>query len=191
VFGIGCVGLSILQGAREKKCSRVFAIDTNPKKAEWAKKFGASECGVQACRLRGSYEGRSAWICRVGTDALGAADFVNPKDLPEGKTITQYLIEQTDGGLDFTFDATGNVSARQWFLDRSQIAGALADPLPGQCHASSARVLPQGLGREHDYRCCSRRRRDLHEAVSSVGSYRETDELMVAVQVPARTWISL
>jgi hypothetical protein len=52
-------------------------------------------------------------------------------------------------------------------------------------------VLPQGLGREHDYRCCSRRRRDLHEAVSSVGSYRETDELMVAVQVPARTWISL
>lgn len=44
VFGIGCVGLSILQGARAKKCARVFAIDTNPKKEEWAKKFGASEC---------------------------------------------------------------------------------------------------------------------------------------------------
>jgi Zn-dependent alcohol dehydrogenase len=43
VFGIGCVGLSILQGAREKKCSRDFATDTNPKKAEWTKKFGANE----------------------------------------------------------------------------------------------------------------------------------------------------
>lgn len=42
VFGIGCVGLSILQGARAKKCKRVFAIDTNPKKKEWAEKFGAS-----------------------------------------------------------------------------------------------------------------------------------------------------
>jgi S-(hydroxymethyl)glutathione dehydrogenase/alcohol dehydrogenase len=54
VFGIGCVGLSILQGAREKKCSRVFAIDTNPKKAEWAKKFGASECDVAGGALCGS-----------------------------------------------------------------------------------------------------------------------------------------
>lgn len=43
VFGIGCVGLSILQGARAKGCKRVFAIDTNPGKEEWAKKFGASE----------------------------------------------------------------------------------------------------------------------------------------------------
>ena len=42
VFGIGCVGLSILQGARAKGCKRVFAIDTNPTKEEWAKKFGAS-----------------------------------------------------------------------------------------------------------------------------------------------------
>lgn len=55
----------------------------------------------------------ASWIRRAGADTRGAADFVNPKDLPEGKTITQYLIEQTDGGLDFTFDATGNVSARQ------------------------------------------------------------------------------
>jgi S-(hydroxymethyl)glutathione dehydrogenase/alcohol dehydrogenase len=42
VFGVGCVGLSILQGCRAKKCAKVIAIDTNPKKAEWAKKFGAS-----------------------------------------------------------------------------------------------------------------------------------------------------
>ena len=39
-----------------------------------------------------------------------AADFVNPKHLPDGKSISEYLVEETDGGLDFTFDATGNVS---------------------------------------------------------------------------------
>ena len=43
VFGIGCVGLAILQGAKAKNASRIFAIDTNSKKEEWAKKFGASK----------------------------------------------------------------------------------------------------------------------------------------------------
>lgn len=33
---------------------------------------------------------------------MGATDFVNPKDLGEKQTITQKLIEMTDGGLDFT-----------------------------------------------------------------------------------------
>jgi hypothetical protein len=37
------------------------------------------------------------------------ADFVNPKDLPEGKSIVEYLVEETDGGLDYTYDATGVV----------------------------------------------------------------------------------
>ena len=59
--------------------SRIIAIDTNPNKDSWAKKFGADE-------------------------------FVNSAQLPEGKRIQDYLIEITDGGLDFTFDATGNVS---------------------------------------------------------------------------------
>jgi Zn-dependent alcohol dehydrogenase len=49
------------------------------------------------------------WISNDRTDGMSVADFVNPADLPEGKSITQYLIDETDGGLDFTFDATGNV----------------------------------------------------------------------------------
>lgn len=40
---------------------------------------------------------------------FGATDFVNPAQLPEGKRIQDHLVEMTDGGLDFTFDATGNV----------------------------------------------------------------------------------
>ncbi len=34
---------------------------------------------------------------------------MNPAKLPEGKKIQDYLIELTDGGLDYTFDCTGNV----------------------------------------------------------------------------------
>ncbi|KAK8869476.1 S-(hydroxymethyl)glutathione dehydrogenase [Kwoniella newhampshirensis] len=86
VFGVGCVGLSILQGAKAKGCKRIFAIDTNSKKEEWATKFGAT-------------------------------DFVNPKELPEGKSIVDYLVEETDGGLDFTFDATGNVGVMRSALE--------------------------------------------------------------------------
>lgn len=41
---------------------------------------------------------------------FGATDFVNPLDLPEGKKIQDHLVDITDGGLDFTFDCTGNVS---------------------------------------------------------------------------------
>ena len=79
IFGAGCVGLALLQGASVKKASRIISVDTNPKKKEVALKFGATE-------------------------------FINPLDLPEGKSIAEHLVEITDGGLDFTYDATGNVS---------------------------------------------------------------------------------
>lgn len=42
---------------------------------------------------------------------FGATDFINPSELPDGKRIQDHLVELTDGGLDFTFDATGNVSS--------------------------------------------------------------------------------
>lgn len=48
--------------------------------------------------------GKEAWALK-----MGATDFVNPAKLPEGKKIQDYLVEITDGGLDYTFDCTGNV----------------------------------------------------------------------------------
>ena len=44
---------------------------------------------------------------------MGAIDFVNPTTLPEGKCIQDYLVEIANGGLEYTFDATGNVSTIQ------------------------------------------------------------------------------
>jgi len=78
VFGCGCIGLGVINASTLVEASRIIAIDTNPEKEPWARKFGAT-------------------------------DFVNPTQLPDGKRIQDYLVEITDGGLDFTFDATGNV----------------------------------------------------------------------------------
>ena len=44
VFGLGAVGLAIIQGCRARGCSRIFAIDINSKKFEMAKKLGATDC---------------------------------------------------------------------------------------------------------------------------------------------------
>ncbi|KAI5292477.1 S-(hydroxymethyl)glutathione dehydrogenase [Ascosphaera acerosa] len=47
----------------------------------------------------------------------GAHEFVNPAKLPEGQTIQEKLIEMTDGGLDYTFDCTGNVKVMRAALE--------------------------------------------------------------------------
>lgn len=87
VFGAGCVGLSVVQGAVKNGASKIIVVDVNPAKEEWAKKFGAT-------------------------------DFVNPsKDLKDGETIQQKLIDMTDGGLDYTFDCTGNVNVMRSALE--------------------------------------------------------------------------
>ena len=44
VFGLGAIGLSVIQGARMANCSRIIAIDINPDKFEFAKQLGATEC---------------------------------------------------------------------------------------------------------------------------------------------------
>nr|WP_202189024.1 S-(hydroxymethyl)glutathione dehydrogenase/class III alcohol dehydrogenase [Neisseria mucosa] len=44
VFGLGAIGLAVVQGARQAKAGRIIAIDTNPAKFELAKHFGATDC---------------------------------------------------------------------------------------------------------------------------------------------------
>jgi len=86
IFGAGCVGLSVIQGAVEQKAGKIIVVDVNPAKEEWSKKFGATH-------------------------------FVNPTKLENGQTIVDKLIELTDGGCDYTFDCTGNVSVMRAALE--------------------------------------------------------------------------
>lgn len=85
IFGAGCVGLSVIQGAVKNQASKIIVVDVNDAKQDWAKKFGAT-------------------------------DFVNPTKL-NGQTIQEKLIEMTDGGLDYTFDCTGNVGVMRAALE--------------------------------------------------------------------------
>ncbi|OBZ76442.1 S-(hydroxymethyl)glutathione dehydrogenase [Grifola frondosa] len=86
VFGCGAIGLGVIATSSAVGAARIIAVDTNPGKEAWARKFGATE-------------------------------FVNPAQLPEGTRIQDYLVEITDGGLDFTFDATGNVNVMRAALE--------------------------------------------------------------------------
>ncbi|KAK0728428.1 formaldehyde dehydrogenase, glutathione dependent [Lasiosphaeria miniovina] len=43
VFGAGCVGLSVVQGAVSQGAGKIIVVDVNPAKEEWAYKFGATD----------------------------------------------------------------------------------------------------------------------------------------------------
>jgi S-(hydroxymethyl)glutathione dehydrogenase/alcohol dehydrogenase len=43
IFGAGCVGLSVVQGALEQGAGKIIVVDVNPNKEEWSKKFGATD----------------------------------------------------------------------------------------------------------------------------------------------------
>lgn len=43
VFGLGAIGLAVIQGAVQAKAGRIIAIDTNPDKFELAKEMGATD----------------------------------------------------------------------------------------------------------------------------------------------------
>jgi S-(hydroxymethyl)glutathione dehydrogenase/alcohol dehydrogenase len=84
VFGLGGVGLSVVQGAVMAKAQRIIAVDLNPIKWPLAK-------------------------------ALGATDFVNPKDY--GSPIQQIILDMTRGGVDYSFECIGNVHAMRAALE--------------------------------------------------------------------------
>ena len=85
VFGMGGIGLSVVQGAVMAKASRILCVDINPSKWEMAK-------------------------------ALGATDFVNPKDYPD-TPIQQVIVDMTNGGVDYSFECIGNVQVMRSALE--------------------------------------------------------------------------
>lgn len=44
VFGLGGIGLAVIQGAVQAKAGRIIGIDTNPRKFELATRMGATDC---------------------------------------------------------------------------------------------------------------------------------------------------
>lgn len=43
VFGAGCVGLSVIQGAVRNKAAKIIVVDVNDRKEPWGRQFGATD----------------------------------------------------------------------------------------------------------------------------------------------------
>ncbi|HSH29757.1 MAG TPA: zinc-binding dehydrogenase, partial [Thiohalobacter sp.] len=84
IFGLGGIGLSVIQGAVMAQAERIIVVDVNPDKFEMAR-------------------------------ALGATDCVNPTEL--GTTVTEAIVEMTDGGVDYSFECIGNVEVMREALE--------------------------------------------------------------------------
>ena len=84
VFGLGGIGLNVIQGLRMIGAEQIVGVDINPGRKAIAEKFGMT-------------------------------DFVNPTEV-DGDLVP-YLVNLTDGGADYTFDATGNVNVMRQALE--------------------------------------------------------------------------
>ncbi|SMN18275.1 similar to Saccharomyces cerevisiae YDL168W SFA1 Bifunctional enzyme containing both alcohol dehydrogenase and glutathione-dependent formaldehyde dehydrogenase activities [Maudiozyma saulgeensis] len=100
------------------------AIKTaNVQKGDTVAVFGAGTVGLSV--VQGAHSRGASRIIIVDINdnketvsrEFGATDFINPTKLSEGQTIVDKLVEMTDGGLDFTFDCTGNVDVMRSALE--------------------------------------------------------------------------
>ena len=76
VFGLGAVGLAVIEAAHQGGARRIIAVDTNPTKKEVATKFGATDfvnpkdstqpIQVPASCCRGPAWCRFGSLCRCG-----------------------------------------------------------------------------------------------------------------------------
>jgi S-(hydroxymethyl)glutathione dehydrogenase/alcohol dehydrogenase len=85
VFGLGGIGLNVIQAARMVGADKIIGIDINPAKRAIAEKFGMTH-------------------------------FINPKEVGNDKVV-QAVVDATDGGADYTFDCTGNVTVMRQALE--------------------------------------------------------------------------
>ncbi len=85
VFGLGGIGLNVIQGAKLAGASRIIGVDINPDREEWGRRFGMTH-------------------------------FLNSSGLSREETIAA-LLALTDGGADYTFDATGNTEVMRTALE--------------------------------------------------------------------------
>ena len=84
VFGLGGIGLNVIQGLKLVGAQMIVGVDINPDRESWGKQFGMTH-------------------------------FVNPKKV-DGDLVA-HLVTLTDGGADYTFDCTGNVTVMRQALE--------------------------------------------------------------------------
>jgi len=89
VFGLGGIGLNVVQGARLAGASRIVGVDTNPARRELAEKFGMTD-----------------FVNPRGIEAHET-----------GGDLVEELVELTGGGADYSFECIGNVNTMRQALE--------------------------------------------------------------------------
>ncbi|PVE54566.1 S-(hydroxymethyl)glutathione dehydrogenase/class III alcohol dehydrogenase [Arthrobacter sp. TPD3018] len=85
VFGLGGIGLNVIQGAKLAGAKMIVGVDINPDREEWGRRFGMTH-------------------------------FLNTKGMHR-EAIVAKVAELTDGGADYSFDATGNTEVMRTALE--------------------------------------------------------------------------
>jgi S-(hydroxymethyl)glutathione dehydrogenase/alcohol dehydrogenase len=85
VFGLGGIGLNVIQGAKLAGAKMIVGIDINSDREEWGRQFGMTH-------------------------------FLNTKGMSR-EDIVAKIVELTDGGADYSFDATGNTEVMRTALE--------------------------------------------------------------------------
>ncbi|MGH9026079.1 MAG: alcohol dehydrogenase catalytic domain-containing protein [Acidimicrobiia bacterium] len=109
VFGVGGVGLNVIQAAAIKGASRVIAVDTMPEKERWAREFGASDF----------------FVTGPDVDIVGKIRELLPPDPPHAV--------MNAGGVDYAFDCVGHpdvLNACLEMLDWGGTAVIIGVPAP-------------------------------------------------------------
>jgi S-(hydroxymethyl)glutathione dehydrogenase/alcohol dehydrogenase len=84
VFGLGGIGLNVIQGLKLAGANMIVGVDLNPDREAWGERFGMTH-------------------------------FVNPNKV--SGDLVAHLVALTDGGADYTFDATGNTGVMRTALE--------------------------------------------------------------------------
>ncbi len=85
VFGLGGIGLNVIQGAKMVGADMIVGVDINPDREEWGRKFGMTH-------------------------------FISGRGKDHAQVIAE-VIARTDGGADYSFDATGNTEVMRTALE--------------------------------------------------------------------------
>ena len=72
VWGLGAVGLAVIQAAKYRGASRIYGLDVNEGKFEIAREFGATECHNPMTRPAGEWlREREQWGIEFTFDCTG------------------------------------------------------------------------------------------------------------------------
>src|SRR5579871_5443020 len=74
VFGLGGIGLNVVQGARLVGANMIVGVDLNPEKKAWGERFGMTHF-VNPKEVGGDLVAHLVNMTKSGADAIGGADY--------------------------------------------------------------------------------------------------------------------